>query len=115
METALGFVRVTAACKMRVKDFEDGDDAWLLLHEKGSQVRRNDLLAMVKRRCADAALPTSICNHSFRATAITIYQENGGRVEDSQALAGHADMRTTQLNNRKRRKLQHAEVDRVQL
>jgi integrase/recombinase XerD len=81
----------------------------------GSPMRRTDVLAMVKRRCADAALPGSICNHSFRATGITIHQENGGRLEDAQELAGHADMRTTQLYNRKSRKVARAEVERVQL
>jgi integrase len=36
-----GFVRVSAVCKMRCKDFEDsGGDAWLVLHEKGGKERR---------------------------------------------------------------------------
>lgn len=157
-----GFVRVSAVCKMLVRDFEDaGGDAWLVLHEKGGRerripchhmardyvraylaaagieagnkaplfqtargrtalltgnaMRRTDVLAMVKRRADEAGLPSSICNHSFRATGITIHQENGGRLEDAQELAGHADMRTTQLYNRKSRKVARAEVERVQL
>jgi integrase/recombinase XerD len=157
-----GFVRVSAVCKMVVRDFEDaGGDAWLLLHEKGGRerripchhqardyvraylssagieaggraplfqtargrtalltgnpMRRTDALAMVKRRANAAGLPSSICSHSFRATGITIHQENGGRLEDAQELAGHADMRTTQLYNRKSRKVARAEVERVQL
>jgi site-specific recombinase XerD len=81
----------------------------------GNAMRRTDVLAMVKRRVSQAALPSSICNHSFRATGITIHQENGGRLEDAQELAGHADMRTTQLYNRKLRKVARAEVERVQL
>lgn len=81
----------------------------------GNAMHRTDVLAMVKRRCAEAGLPGSICPHSFRATGITIHQENGGRLEDAQELAGHADMRTTQLYNRKSRKVARAEVERVQL
>ena len=35
-----GFVRVGAVVKMLVRDFEDGDNAWLVLHEKGGRERR---------------------------------------------------------------------------
>jgi len=69
----------------------------------------------VKRRCKAAGLPSSTCNHSFRATGITIHQENKGRLEDAQALAGHADARTTRLYVRAERKVAQAEVERVQL
>jgi integrase len=69
----------------------------------------------VKRRCKEAGLPSSISNHSFRATGITIHQENKGRLEDAQALAGHADARTTRLYVRAERKIAQAEVERVQL
>jgi integrase/recombinase XerD len=81
----------------------------------GKAMSRGDVWAMVKRRCAAAGLPDNICNHSFRATGITIHQENGGRIEDAAELAGHASTRTTQLYNRKLRKLARAEVERVQL
>jgi integrase/recombinase XerD len=81
----------------------------------GKPMRRSDVLAMVKRRCGAAGLPSSICNHSFRATGITIHQEAGGRLEDAQQLAGHASTRTTQLYNRKSRKIARAEVERVQI
>jgi len=81
----------------------------------GRGMAREDVYSMVKRRCAAAGLPSSICNHSFRATGITIHAENGGRIEDAAALAGHASTRTTQLYNRKSRKIQRAEVERVQI
>ena len=76
---------------------------------------RRDVLAMVKRRARAAGLSSALCNHSFRATGITIHQENGGRIEDAALLAGHASPRTTQLYNRKARKVVRAEVERVQL
>jgi site-specific recombinase XerD len=81
----------------------------------GKALGRSDVWAMVKRRCVGAGLPSTICNHSFRATGITIHQENGGRIEDAAELAGHASTRTTQLYNRKLRKVARAEVERVQL
>jgi integrase len=44
-----------------------------------------------------------------------VHQENGGRLEDAQELAGHADARTTRLYIRRERKIAQAEVERVQL
>jgi site-specific recombinase XerD len=81
----------------------------------GQGMSIDDALRAVKRRCRTAALPSSICNHSFRATGITVHQENGGRLEDAQELAGHADARTTRLYVRRSRKVAQAEVERVQL
>lgn len=81
----------------------------------GKALGRSDVWAMVKRRCGVAGLPSTICNHSFRATGITIHQENGGRIEDAAELAGHSSTRTTQLYNRKLRNVARAEVERVQL
>jgi hypothetical protein len=78
----------------------------IVIRMRGASMEPAPLVADGGPRAAEA---------SFRATGITIDQENGGRLEDAQILAGHADMRTTRLYNRKRRKLQHAEVDRVQL
>jgi integrase len=81
----------------------------------GHGMRREDVWGMVKRRCAAAGLPSTICNHSFRATGITIHQENGGTLEQAAELAGHASTRTTQLYNRKTRRIARSEVERVQL
>jgi integrase len=81
----------------------------------GEPMSIDDALRAVKRRCKAAGLPSSISNHSFRATGITLHQENGGRLEDAQTLAGHADARTRRLYVRKERKVAQAEVERVQL
>jgi len=81
----------------------------------GEPLRPGKVWEAVKRRCKAAGLPSTISNRSFRATGITLHQENGGRLEDAQALAGHADARTTRLYVRKERKLAQAEVERVQL
>lgn len=81
----------------------------------GKPLDRSAVLGMVKRRCRDVGLPASICNHSFRATGITLHQENGGDIEAAARLAGHADTRTTQLYNRKSRRISIIEVERVHL
>jgi integrase/recombinase XerD len=80
----------------------------------GARMHQNDMRAMVKRRCADAGLPEEIGCHSLRATGITTHQENGGRIEDAARLAGHADVRTTALYDRSKKKLERSEVERVQ-
>jgi site-specific recombinase XerD len=156
-----GFVRVSAVVKMRVGDFEDTRDGWLVLREKGGKDRRipchhvarehlrayllagalepggdaplfqtaprhtpalsglrmsrQDVWKMVKRRCEAAGLPADICNHSFRATGITIHQQRGGDIQEAAKLAGHKNVRTTQLYNRSGREVARAEVERVQL
>jgi integrase/recombinase XerD len=81
----------------------------------GKPLDRSAVLGIVKRRCRDAGLPAAICNHSFRATGITLHQENGGDIEAAARLAGHADMRTTQLYNRKSGGVSSIEVERVHL
>ena len=81
----------------------------------GKALDRSSVLGMVKRRCRAVGLPASICNHSFRATGITLHQDNGGDIEAAARLAGHADSRTTQLYNRARRHVSSIEVEHVQL
>ena len=72
-------------------------------------------LDILKRRCAAAGLPPDICNHSFRATGITMHQDAGGDLEAARQLAGHASVKTTQLYNRSGDKKRRAEVERIQL
>jgi integrase len=43
----------------------------------GNSMTRSDILYMIKRRARDAGLPYSTCCHSFRATGITAYLQNG--------------------------------------
>jgi integrase len=81
----------------------------------GEPMMIDDALRAVKRRCRMAGLPSSICNHCFRATGITVHHENSGRLEDAQELAGHADARAARLYIRRARKIAQTEVERVQL
>lgn len=81
----------------------------------GRQLAENDALRMVKRRCREAGLPSSICNHSFRGTGITLHQDAGGELEAARQIAGHASLKTTQLYNRSGDKRRKNEVEGVQL
>jgi integrase len=65
-----------------------------------SRMSRTDVLRMVKRRAKGASLPYSTCCHTFRATGITAYLENGGTLENAQAIAAHESPRTTKLCDR---------------
>jgi len=70
---------------------------------------------MIRRRAAAAGILAPIGNHSFRATGITAYLENGGSLEHAQAMAAHESPRTTKLYDRSRERLTQAEVERIRL
>ncbi len=65
---------------------------------------RHDTLRMVKRRAKAAGLSDRICCHTFRATGITAYLENGGTIENAQVIANHESPRTTKLYDRTSRR-----------
>jgi integrase len=52
-------------------------------------LRRNNALDMVKRRAGEAGLSPRICCHTFRATGITAYLENGGTIDVNQSYCLH--------------------------
>jgi site-specific recombinase XerD len=62
---------------------------------------RTDVWYMVRRRASDASIETSIGCHTFRATGITDYLTNGGRIEVAQRMAGHSNAKTTGLYDRR--------------
>jgi integrase/recombinase XerD len=45
---------------------------------------RFHVMHMIKHRAVAAALPYSTCCHTFRATGITAYLQNGGTMEHAQ-------------------------------
>ena len=79
----------------------------------GEPLHRNDVGAMVKRRCAAAGLSASICSHSFRATGLTLHHENGGSLQAGAELAGHESTRTTQRYVRTRGQGRRQEVELI--
>ena len=74
---------------------------------------RTDVLRMIKRRAMAAGLPSSTCCHTFRATGITAYLENGGTIENAQAIAAHESPRTTKLYDRTGDEIILDEVERI--
>jgi len=76
---------------------------------------RTDVLRMIKRRVEDAGLPSSTCCHTFRATGITAYLENGGTIENAQAIAAHESPRTTKLYDRTGDEITLDEVERISI
>lgn len=74
---------------------------------------REDVLRMIKRRAEDAGLPATTCCHTFRATGITAYLENGGTIENAQAIAAHESPRTTKLYDRTSDEITLDEVERI--
>lgn len=73
----------------------------------------NDIRRMLQRRARAAGLETAVTCHTFRATGITIFLENGGTLERAQALAGHESPRTTQLYDRTRQRLAAQEIEKI--
>lgn len=79
------------------------------------QMTRNDAFRMVKRRAVAAGLPPTTCNHTFRATGITAYLENGGTIENAQAIAAHESPRTTKLYDRTSDEITLDEIERIRI
>ena len=63
----------------------------------GRPVLRGDVWRMVRRRASDPGIETAIGCYTFRATRITDYLTNGGRIEIAQRMAGHSNAKTTGL------------------
>lgn len=76
---------------------------------------RTDALMVVKRRVAEAGLSARVCNHSFRATGITNYLENGGQLEIAAQMAAHESTRTTGLYDRRTDLINLDEVERIRI
>jgi integrase/recombinase XerD len=74
---------------------------------------RVDAYRMIKRRAKDVGLETSIGCHTFRATGITDYLKNGGRIEVAQRMAGHSNAKTTGLYDRRGDDISLDEVERI--
>lgn len=72
-----------------------------------------DAYRMIGRRAAAASVATRIGCHSFRATGITEYLRNGGKLEVAQQMANHESARTTGLYDRRHDQVSLDEVERI--
>jgi integrase len=76
-------------------------------------MHRVDVYRMIKRRAKAAGISESTCCHTFRATGITVYMENGGTLENAQAIAAHESPRTTKLYDRSGDQITLDEIERI--
>ena len=74
---------------------------------------RTDVLRMIKRRAKSARLPSSTSCHTLWAAGITAYLENGGTIENAQAIAAHESPRTTKLYDHTSDEITLDEVERI--
>jgi site-specific recombinase XerD len=72
-----------------------------------------DVWRMIQRRAKQAGIRTAIGCHSFRATGITNYLENGGTLEKAQQMAAHESPKTTKLYDRTSDQITLDEVERI--
>ena len=70
---------------------------------------------MVQRRAKAVGISTAVCNHTFRATGITTFLENGGAIEKAREMAAHASIRTTQLYDRRNKAVKMDDVVLINL
>ena len=74
---------------------------------------QSDVWRMIRRRALAAGIKTEIGCHTFRATGITAYLKNGGRLEVAQQMANHESSRTTGLYDRRSDEVSLDDVERI--
>ena len=79
----------------------------------GNSLLQSDVWRMIRRRALAAGIKTEIGCHTFRATGITAYLKNGGRLEIAQQMAAHESSRTTGLYDRRNDEVSLDEVERI--
>ena len=74
---------------------------------------QQDAYRVIRRRAKSAGIETRIGNHSFRATGITAYLKNSGKLEVAQQIANHESPRTTKLYDRRNDEISLDEIERI--
>lgn len=98
----------------------DDPKGWLFRTTEGQSgiltdrpMSQTDVYRMIRRRADDAGIKTKIGCHTFRATGITEYLRNGGKLEVAQQMANHESARTTGLYDRRDDQVSLDEVERI--
>lgn len=76
-------------------------------------IERTEVWEMIRRRAKDAKLSGPVCCHTFRGTGITAYLDNNGSLDHAQKQAGHADPRTTELYDRRGKRISLDEIEKI--
>ncbi len=82
-------------------------------HLTERRLSQPEVYLMIRRRAAGAGIQTLIGCHTFRATGITAYLKNGGKLEVAQQMAAHESARTTGLYDRRGDDISLDEVERI--
>jgi site-specific recombinase XerD len=77
------------------------------------RITQPEVYLMIRRRATGAGIKTLIGCHTFRATGITAYLTNGGKLEVAQQMAAHESARTTGLYDRRGDEIPLDEVERI--
>lgn len=118
------YLEAAEACGLDRSDgqapiFRTLEGQWRSRRLSSRRLNRREAVAMVKRRARQAGLPPALAsrigNHTFRATGITAYLNNGGSLEHAQQIAAHESPRTTKLYDRTNDELTLDEIERIQL
>jgi site-specific recombinase XerD len=104
--TAAGIAHQKDECLFRTAPRKSG-----ILTSNG--LWQQDAYRMIQSRAENAGIKTQIGNHTFRATGITAYLKNGGKLETAQHIAGHESPRTTKLYDRRQDELSLDEIERI--
>ncbi len=76
-------------------------------------LQQHEVYRMIRRRVRAAGIGTRAGCHTFRATGITEYLRNGGKLEVAQQMANHESARTTGLYDRRTDQVKLDEVERI--
>ena len=105
---------------IKAAEIANDPDGWLFRTTAGrtgslttSAMWQQDAYRMIQRRAKAAGIKTKIGNHTFRATGITAYMKNGGKLETAQQIANHESPRTTKLYDRREEEISLDEVERI--
>lgn len=111
-ESLDAYLEAATLAEKRAPLFQSVDRAGVLT---GRPLGRIQTARMIERRVRQAGLTGHYTPHSLRATGITIYMENGGTLENAQAIAAHESPRTTKLYDRTSDTLSLDEIERIAL
>ena len=83
----------------------------LTLRDVASRIRR--AIEEVRQLIDEIGLDLTVTCHSFRASGITAYLDNGGTIENAQQLAAHESARTTKLHDKTSDQITLDEIEKI--
>jgi integrase len=76
---------------------------------------QQNVYRMIQRRAKAARIQTRIGNHTLRATGITLYLKNSGKLEVAQQIADHKSPRSTMLYDRRQDEISLDEIEKIEI